>query len=52
MLFALAAVLLCTLPSILRGQSPRFLKTRWFGWTSLLFVTTFWIVRNTPLYPF
>lgn len=52
MLFALAAVMLCTLPSILRGESPRFLKTRWFGWTSVVFVTTFWIVRNTPLYPF
>lgn len=52
MLFVMAAVALCALPSLFRGERPRFLTRPWFGWTAVVFVTGFWIVRNTPIYPF
>lgn len=52
MLFVMAAVALCALPSLLRGERPRFLTRPWFGWAAVVFVTGFWIVRNTPIYPF
>ena len=52
MLFLLLAVALCALPSVLRGRSPAFLMKPWFAWTAFVVVTSYWIVRNTPLYPF
>ena len=50
-LFLVGLMLLCTLPSILRGQYPRFLAKPWFGWTAVVVTIGWWIVRNTPLYP-
>jgi hypothetical protein len=52
LLFALAIVALCALPSLLRGQPPRFLMQPWFAWGAFFVLTSYWIVRNTPLYPF
>lgn len=52
MLFVLIAVALFALPSLLRGRQPRFLMQPWFAWTSFAVLTGYWIVRNTPLYPF
>ena len=52
MLFVLFAVVLCALPSILRGRMPRFVERPWFGWSALIVLTSYWIFRNTPLYPF
>lgn len=46
MLFAIAITAACALPSFLRGETPRFLMTRWFGWGSVTAVTGWWIVRN------
>lgn len=51
-LFVFAAVALCAAPSLARGEEPRFYKTPWFGWTSVVVVTGYWIVRNTPLWPY
>lgn len=51
MLFVLVAVALCALPSVLRGRSPQFLMKPWFAWTSFAVLTGYWIVRNTPVYP-
>ena len=52
MLFVLMFVALCAVPSIVRGRTPRFLMQPWFAWTSFVVLTSFWIVRNTPIYPF
>lgn len=52
MLFLLMVVALFALPSLLRGQQPRFLMQPWFAWTAFFVLTSYWIVRNTPLYPF
>jgi hypothetical protein len=52
MLFAMLAVALCALPSILRGRPPQFLQQPWFAYSALIVLGTYWIFRNTPLYPF
>ena len=52
MLFVMFAVALCAVPSLLRGQRPRFLERPWFAWSALFVLTGYWIFRNTPLYPF
>lgn len=52
MLFVLMAAALCALPSLIRGERPRFLMQPWFGWTAVVVVTGYWVVRNTPIYPF
>jgi hypothetical protein len=52
MLFALFAVFAFALPSLIRGLRPRFVYTPWFGWTSVVVVIGWWIVRNTPVYPY
>ncbi len=33
-------------PGIIRGHSPAFLAKPWFGWTSVVVVTAFWVGRN------
>jgi hypothetical protein len=45
-LFAFLIVGLFALPSFLRGETPRFLRTRWFGWTSVCVLCAWGIVRN------
>jgi hypothetical protein len=52
MLFVLLAVALCALPSVVRGRHPAFLMKPWFAWTAFVVLATYWILRNTPLYPF
>ncbi|HYC92214.1 MAG TPA: DUF2752 domain-containing protein [Thermoanaerobaculia bacterium] len=52
MLFVMLAVALCALPGILRGRPPRFLQQPWFAYSALIVLGTYWIFRNTPLYPF
>ena len=52
MLFVLLPVALCMLPSLLRGRPPQFLMKPWFAWGAFFVLTSYWIVRNTPLYPF
>jgi hypothetical protein len=52
MLFAMMLVALCALPSLLRGERPRFLERPWFAYTTLAVLAVYWVVRNTPLYPF
>lgn len=46
MLFALMIVGGFAAPSVLRGQSPRFLYARWFGWGSFVMLTGWWVGRN------
>ncbi|MDP9193108.1 MAG: DUF2752 domain-containing protein [Acidobacteriota bacterium] len=46
MLFALMIAGGFAVPGILRGETPRFLYTRWFGWGSFVVVTGWWVVRN------
>lgn len=52
MLFVMLAVALCALPAILRGRPPHFLQQPWFAYSALIVLGTYWIFRNTPLYPF
>lgn len=52
MLFVLIAVALCALPSLLRGRQPEFFTKPWFGWTAFVVLAGYWVVRNTPIYPF
>ena len=46
MLFALMLVGGFAAPSYLRGESPRFLYTRWFGWGTVIVLISWWILRN------
>lgn len=52
MIFVMLAVALFAVPSMARGQRPRFLERPWFGWAALVVLVAFGIVRNTPVYPF
>jgi hypothetical protein len=45
-LFFMLAVGLCMLPSFFRGESPRFVEQRWFGWTTVVVVMAWWVGRN------
>ena len=45
-LFAVMLVGAIATPSFLRGETPRFLYTRWFGWGSVVVTVGWWIVRN------
>ncbi|HEX8169217.1 MAG TPA: DUF2752 domain-containing protein [Thermoanaerobaculia bacterium] len=51
-LFLFTAVALCAAPSLVRGTRPRFVYTPWFGWTSVVVITGYWIVRNTSVWPY
>jgi len=46
LLFVFIAVAACMLPSLLRGESARFVYTRWFGWGSVVVICGWWIGRN------
>ena len=46
MLFALMIVGGFATPSVLRGESPRFLYARWFGWGSFVVLMGWWVARN------
>jgi Protein of unknown function (DUF2752) len=52
LLFLLLFVMLCAVPSLVRGERPGFLARPWFAWSALAVLVSWWIVRNTPLYPF
>lgn len=52
MLFVLMAVALCAVPAIVRGRRPQFLMQPWFAWGAFFVLTSYWVIRNTPLYPF
>ncbi|MEO8378804.1 MAG: DUF2752 domain-containing protein [Acidobacteriota bacterium] len=51
MLFALIGLTLYALPSLVRRERPRFLASPAFAWGAFLVITAFWIVRNTPWWP-
>ena len=51
MLFVLIALTIVSLPAFLRGGYPAYLTKPWFAWSAFIVLTSFWIVRNTPLYP-
>jgi hypothetical protein len=46
LLFLLIPVALSAAPSFWRGETPAFMQRPWFGWTSVVVLTTFWIGRN------
>jgi hypothetical protein len=46
LLFALMIVAGISVPSMLRGERPRFLYTRWFGWGAAIVIAGWWIGRN------
>src|SRR5689334_25389377 len=46
MLFAGFAVFGCSVPSLVRGERPRFLDRPWFGWTVGAVLVAWWVVRN------
>ena len=46
MLFAMMIAGGFSLPSVLRGETPRFLYARWFGWGTFVFVSGWWVLRN------
>jgi len=45
-LFAILIGFACAAPSLMRGETPRFVMKPWFGWGSLVVVTGWWIGRN------
>jgi len=46
LLFVLIPVALCALPSLWRGETPALTTKPWFGWTTVIVLSTFWIGRN------
>ena len=46
MLFAMMGVAFCALPSVARGEQPRFLMQPWFAWTAFAVLMAWWIGRN------
>jgi hypothetical protein len=46
MLFPLLLLGAFSAPSFLRGRTPSFIMSRWFGWTTLVVVVGWWIARN------
>lgn len=46
MLFVMLATFLFALPSLARGKTPAFWHRPWFGWTSVVVVTGWWVGRN------
>lgn len=46
LLFVLMFVAAISVPSMLRGERPRFLYTRWFGWGTAIVIAAWWIGRN------
>ncbi|MDQ3279851.1 MAG: DUF2752 domain-containing protein [Acidobacteriota bacterium] len=46
MLLPMFVTAVCAAPSAMRGEMPRFMMTRWFGWASVITVIGWWIVRN------
>jgi len=46
LLFVFLIVGLFALPSFMRGETPRFMQTRWFGWSSVAVIAAWGIARN------
>jgi hypothetical protein len=46
LLFALMIAGAFAMPSLMRGETPPFVMTRWFGWGSVIVVLGWWVVRN------
>lgn len=46
MLFAFMFVGGISLPSFLRGETPRFFYARWFGWGAFFVLAGWWVLRN------
>lgn len=46
MLFAGAGVFAFAVPSLVRGERPRFLERPWFGWSVLGVTLVWWVGRN------
>jgi hypothetical protein len=51
MLFALIALALYAAPSLFRGERPKFLTSPAFAWGAFIVLSTYWVVRNTPVWP-
>ena len=49
--FRLNPLLFALPPFMIASQSRRFITSRAVGWTALAVVVAWWIVRNTPLWP-
>ena len=45
-LFAGFGVFGLALPSLARGERPRFLDRPWFGWSVIVVMLAWWVVRN------
>ena len=46
MLFAFIGVFGISVPSLARGERPRFIDRPWFGWTCFAAIVAWWIGRN------
>ena len=46
MLFLAGAVFAVAAPDLLRGQTPRWVATPWFGRVAFAVVIVWWVVRN------
>ena len=49
MLFAMLIAFACAVPSLVRGERPRFLDRPWFSWGTLVAVSGWFVVRNLPV---
>ena len=47
----LNALLFAVPPFVIASRSQRFITSRAVGWTALAVVLAWWIVRNTPFWP-
>jgi hypothetical protein len=46
MVFAGLGLFGFSLPSLARGERPRFVDHPWFGWTAIAVLMVWWIARN------
>lgn len=46
MIFAAMGVAGFAMPSLARGERPRFLERPWFAWSVVVVLVAWWIVRN------
>lgn len=37
--------------TLVRGEPPELTRKPWFGWTLLAVISVYWVVRNTPVWP-
>lgn len=50
LLYLIVLVTLFALPSLLRGETPRFMTRPWFAWTTVAVLAGWWVGRNVSAF--